>query len=229
MKKRAIVNRSSRRRGGATAADSCVSTGDGTLLLPGFSVDQRLGPSRGRVVIGDGSVLDCGIVLERATGKVRIGDNTFVGRSQIVCAEQVEIGSDVLMAWGCTIVDHDSHSIYWEQRMRDVADWREGMRSGPAGAAARKDWTHVAVAPVRIGDKAWIGLRVIILKGVTIGEGAVVGAGSVVTRDVPAWTVVAGNPARPIKRLPRTAATRRDRGARRSRANGTARRDGRCP
>ncbi|MBK8021791.1 MAG: hypothetical protein IPK19_10285 [Chloroflexi bacterium] len=55
------------------------------------------------------------------------------------------------------------------------------------------------MAPIRICDKAWIGFNAVILKGVTIGEGAIVGAGSVVTKDVPAWTVVAGNPARIIR------------------------------
>jgi galactoside O-acetyltransferase len=59
----------------------------------------------------------------------------------------------------------------------------------------------VHLAPVKIQDKVWIGFNAIVLKGVTIGEGAVVGAGAVVTRNVPAYTVVAGNPARPIREL----------------------------
>jgi acetyltransferase-like isoleucine patch superfamily enzyme len=57
------------------------------------------------------------------------------------------------------------------------------------------------MAPIRICRGAWIGARSIILKGVTIGEGAIVGAGSVVTRDVPAFTIVAGNPARILREL----------------------------
>jgi maltose O-acetyltransferase len=56
--------------------------------------------------------------------------------------------------------------------------------------------------PVTIGDRAWIGFRAIVLPGVSIGEGAVVGAGAVVTRDVPPFTIVAGNPARPIGSRP---------------------------
>jgi acetyltransferase-like isoleucine patch superfamily enzyme len=60
----------------------------------------------------------------------------------------------------------------------------------------------VVVKPVRIGDKSWIGLNVIILKGVEIGEGAVVAAGSVVTKNIPPWTIAAGNPARVIREIP---------------------------
>ena len=66
----------------------------------------------------------------------------------------------------------------------------------------KKDWTHVKTNPITIQDKSWIGMHSIILEGTTIGTGAVVGAGSVVTRDVPPYTVVAGNPARIIKTLP---------------------------
>lgn len=64
-----------------------------------------------------------------------------------------------------------------------------------------KKWDVVKEAPIIIKDKAWIGMNVIVLKGVTIGEGAVIGAGSVVTRDVPDWTVVGGNPAKEIKSI----------------------------
>jgi acetyltransferase-like isoleucine patch superfamily enzyme len=56
--------------------------------------------------------------------------------------------------------------------------------------------------PVKINDRVWIGFNSIILKGVTIGEGGIVGAGSVVTKDVPPYTIVAGNPARVIREIP---------------------------
>ncbi|MBI5136924.1 MAG: hypothetical protein HZA24_06245 [Nitrospirae bacterium] len=88
-------------------------------------------------------------------------------------------------------MDHDSHSLAFNERQHDVADWMAG----------RKDWTHVNRAPVRIRDRAWIGARSMILKGVEVGQGAVVGGGAVVTRDVPPWTIVAGNPARVIREL----------------------------
>ncbi len=135
----------------------------------------------------EGSILfDCDNAV------VVVGNNTFIGASTIVAAENVEIGNDVLIAWGCWIVDHNSHAISWRTRSPDVKEWRAG----------RKKWGGVIKKAVHIQDKAWIGFNSIILKGVTVGEGAIVGAGSVVTKDVPPWTIVAGNPARVIREIP---------------------------
>ncbi|MBD3729210.1 MAG: acyltransferase [Sphingomonadales bacterium] len=142
-----------------------------------------------RLEIGEGSIFEGTIKAERPTAVVRIGRNTFIGASSLTCAQEIEIGDDVLISWGCTIIDHHSHGLRWEERATDVSEYFEG----------RKDWSNVRMAPVRIGDKAWIGFNTIVLAGVTIGEGAVIGCGSIVTRDVPAYAVVAGNPARIIR------------------------------
>jgi galactoside O-acetyltransferase len=104
-------------------------------------------------------------------------------------ATSIAIGDDVMVAWGSTIVDHNSHSISFSQRKLDVSQWLKG----------EKNWQDVEVLPVRIGSGAWLGFNVSVLAGVTIGEGAVIGAGSIVTRDIPAWVVAAGNPARVIR------------------------------
>jgi len=190
----------------ATSAAHEIAVGADTVMLPDFRVEVRVGSSRNRVRIGSQTVLGCQVVLERGTGIVEIGDHTFIGNgTRLISAEHIAVGSHVLIAWGCTIVDHDSHSLDWSERSQDVTRWREAL-AGPSGlmAAARsKDWSVVPMAEVRIKDMAWIGFNVIILKGVTIGEGAVIGAGSVVTKNVPDWTLAAGNPARMIKELPR--------------------------
>jgi acetyltransferase-like isoleucine patch superfamily enzyme len=168
---------------------SCsVSVGEGSRL---YRWRLSLGAARNRVMIGSHSVVQCRISFDGLEGQVRIGDRTYIGASHIVCHTQVSIGSDVIISWGVTVVDHDSHSVSWTLRSADVERWRMGSKS----------WEHVAVSPVNIGDKVWIGFGASILKGVTIGEGAVVGACSVVTRDVPAYAVVAGNPARVIRKL----------------------------
>ena len=147
--------------------------------------------SGNRLLIGDQSIIHADISFEELDGIVQIGSRTFIGRSHIVCYRRVTIGDDVIMSWGITVVDHDSHSIDWEKRRDDVRDWNEG----------KKNWKHIAHAPVVVADKAWIGFNVSILKGVTIGEGAIVGACSVVTHDIPPYAVAAGNPAKVVRWL----------------------------
>jgi acetyltransferase-like isoleucine patch superfamily enzyme len=141
--------------------------------------------------IGEGSIVDGNLVCERDGARIAIGRNSFIGGSLLASASRIDVGDDVLISWGCNIVDHNSHAIGWTQRKQDVRDWYHGI----------KDWTHVAVNPVRICDRTWIGLNVIILKGVEIGEGTVVAAGSVVTKSIPPWSIAAGNPARVIREI----------------------------
>lgn len=179
-----------------------LQKGPETILLPRFTVDYRFGKKENRIIIGNNSVLAGRITLERDIGKVLIGNNTQIGEStHIICACGVTIGSNVLISWGCTITDHDSHSTQWSERSYDGQKWYEGMKVSITNAAIAKNWHVVPMAPVNIGDKVWIGFNVIILKGVNIGEGAVIAAGSVVTKDIPAWTLAGGNPARVIKQL----------------------------
>lgn len=156
-----------------------------------ISPGQVRNPERGCLSVGEYSIIEGSIVFE-GTAVVRIGERTFIGSSLIDAYTSVSIGNDVLISWGCDILDHDSHSLDFASRKNDVVDWYHG----------RKDWSHVKNAPVNIGDKVWIGLRCIVLKGVSIGEGAVVAAGSLVVRDVPPWTLVGGNPARVLRELP---------------------------
>ena len=142
--------------------------------------------------IGSQTDIEGKLVFEKRDAIIRIGSRTHIGGSTLLDAAcEISIGDDVQIAFECLIMDHNSHSVCYSEREPDVLDWQKG----------RKDWTHVPMAPVRIGNKAWLGARVIVLKGVSIGEGAVVGAGSVVTKDVPDWTIVAGNPSKVIRVL----------------------------
>lgn len=143
--------------------------------------------------VGDNSLVEGRIIFDREKASVKIGDRSFIGGSTVlVCASSITIGDDVLISWGCTIVDHNSHSIMWPERKDDVVKWIKG----------EKDWSKVPVSQVVVQNKAWVGFNSIILKGITVGEGAIIGAGSVVTRDVDPYTIVAGNPARIIKEIP---------------------------
>ena len=141
--------------------------------------------------IGKGSIIEARMVSERDGARISIGNDSFVGNSLISCASSVDIGDDVLISWGCNLVDHNSHALSWRDRQADVRNWYAGV----------KDWSRVDIAPVEIGPRSWLGFNVGVLKGVKIGEGAVVGAGSIVTRDVPPWCIVAGNPAKVIREI----------------------------
>jgi acetyltransferase-like isoleucine patch superfamily enzyme len=170
------------RRGGA------VQIGQGTRL-----VLRRINRAEGnRLAIGENSIVVANIRFEDSGGVLNIGSRSFIGKSDLVCYRSINIGDDVIVSWGVTITDHDSHNVEWRHRRNDVLQWRKGS----------KDWTQVAHAPIVIANKVWIGFNVSILKGVRIGEGAVIGACSVVTRDVPPFSVVAGNPARLVRSLP---------------------------
>ncbi|MBX4860420.1 acyltransferase [Rhizobium bangladeshense] len=146
---------------------------------------------RGTVEIGERCIINCNISFDHPGGRITIGDRCYIGASHLVCHSAIAIGNDVIISWGVTIVDHDSHSLDWELRKNDVTDWSLG----------NKDWTGVSIRPVVIRNQVWIGFGASILKGVTVGDGAVIGANAVVTRDVPPYAVVAGNPARIIRIL----------------------------
>jgi acetyltransferase-like isoleucine patch superfamily enzyme len=151
--------------------------------------------------IGDDTILDCKISFESSQGEVIIGDRCFVGGSHLISRSKIEIGNDVFIAWGGHIYDHDSHSISFSHRECDIQTQLRDYRAG-INFITNKNWDVVNSAPIKICSHAWIGMNCIILKGVTIGEGAIVGAGSVVTKDVDPWTIVGGNPAKKIKEIP---------------------------
>ncbi len=143
--------------------------------------------------VGAGSICHGFVIFERPGARIEIGDRSYIGKSSLIACDRITIGNDVLVSWDVTIVDHDSHPQDFLARAKDVSGWSSGA----------KDWSQVACGAITIADKAWVGFGATILKGVTIGEGAIIAAKSVVTRDVKAWTIVAGNPARPIRELPR--------------------------
>ena len=110
--------------------------------------------------------------------RLRIAENVYINRgTMIAISESVQIGADCMIGPDCYITDHD-HGIEQGKKIREQP---------------------LVSAPVRIEANVWLGAHVSILKGVSIGENAVVGAGSVVTRDVPAGAVVAGVPARVLR------------------------------
>ena len=104
---------------------------------------------------------------------LKLGNNVAIGdRTEIHVGERIEIGDNTLISWDCCIMDRDYHKFGGDVELK---------------------------RPIKIGSRVWIGCNCLIMKGVTIGDGAVVAAGSVVTKDVPQGALVGGNPAKVIR------------------------------
>lgn len=124
-------------------------------------------------------------------GKIIIHEWAKLGsRSVITAVNRVEIGKDTAIAQGVTIIDNNTHPLNPQDRRY--------MRRTAHGSPERSN-EYSANAPIIIGENVWIGASARICKGVTIGDNAVIAANSVVTHDVPANAIAAGNPARIVK------------------------------
>ncbi len=119
----------------------------------------------------------------RPQATIEIGDDCGFSGVTLCAASAIKIGDRCLFGADVMVTDTDFHAV-------DVVNRRYVQ-----------DWSAIPTRPVEIGNDVFIGARAIVMKGVRIGDGAVIGAGSVVTTDVPAYTIAAGAPARPLRRL----------------------------
>jgi acetyltransferase-like isoleucine patch superfamily enzyme len=126
-------------------------------------------------------------------GRVKLGDYALVHGARIICDSEITIGDYALISWNVVLMD--TYRVPLDPTQRRAELERVPNRSLRYAAAP------VAARPIHIGRNVWIGFEACVLPGVTIGEGSVIGARSVVTEDVPAFAVVAGNPARAIRQL----------------------------
>ncbi|AYQ31762.1 acyltransferase [Runella sp. SP2] len=124
----------------------------------------------------------CTFFVDRGA-KLSIGDNVGMSQAALICHQSITIGNYVKIGGGVKIYDTDFHSL------------------NPVIRASKNDLIHKVKAPVVVKDNVFIGAFTIILKGVTIGQNSIIGAGSVVTKSVPDNQVWAGNPARFIRAL----------------------------
>lgn len=169
-------------------------------------VVRLYGTPRVRLVAGSRLIIDDGVVLcgswrantleargpcilqtTQPGAVVRIGSDTGITSATISAAQSVAVGSRVLIGAGALITDSDHHH---------VESTVDGIPRRFAGVPTPTD-----ADGVEIGDDVFVGARAMILKGVRVGNGSVIGAGSVVVSDVPSHVVVAGNPARIVREL----------------------------
>ncbi len=144
--------------------------------------------NKGRISIGVGVLFNCSdssnevgvphpviLCTQNKKAEIIIGNNVGISGSSLVANTNITIGDNVLIGGGCGIWDTDFH---------------------PLGAQARLEHStrNAKSSPILIEDNVFIGARSIVLKGVKVGEGAIVGAGTVVNKDVPAYSIAYGNP-----------------------------------
>lgn len=162
------------------------------ILGVDVSVDYRssiynLSNNPEKIKVGYGSSIDGILMVWRKKGEIIIGNNTYIGLgSRIWSAKRISIGNNVQVAHNVNIFDNNIHSIDPKIRNKEFLLHYEN------------DDSELKEQDVIIEDNVWLGANVIVLKGVTIGENAIVGAGSVITKDIPPNCIVAGNPARVI-------------------------------
>ena len=124
-------------------------------------------------------------------GRVKIGDYCYFTNAVLLCELELQIGSYVMIGWNTTIADTDFHPLAPAERIADA------IACSPLGKGRARP--PIARRPVVIEDDVWIGPNCTILKGVRIGAGAFIEAGSLVTKDVQPGARVMGNPAQAIK------------------------------
>ena len=147
---------------------------------------------REKILIGKNSHIRGFLQVFAYGGEILIGDNCYVGEnSYIWSGDFIKIGNNVLISHSVNIVDSNAHELNSLERHKGYLSL---LKNGHP-----KEKGSIITAPIIIKDNVWVNFNSVILKGVTIGEGAVVAAGSVVTTDVPDYAVVGGNPARVIK------------------------------
>jgi acetyltransferase-like isoleucine patch superfamily enzyme len=136
-----------------------------------------------------GTVFDVGV-----EGSVEVGRYSMLNSVRIICEARIEIGDHALFSWNVVLMDSYREPLDPEQRRR----YREEV------AAGRPPSVRSAPRPIQIGANVWVGFGSCILPGVSIGEGSIVGARSVVRDPVPPYTIVGGNPARVIRAIDRS-------------------------
>ena len=163
------------------------------LQTDAYSLCRNTTGSKESIRIGDNCRIRCQLIA-LGSGKISIGNNTYIGGpSKVGATESITIGNDVIISGDVHIFDNNNHPTAPEARL---AMTQSADSEGPLWS-----WIESESKPVVIEDNVWIGERCTVLKGVKIGRGSIVACNSVVTNDVPPYTIVAGNPAKVVKNL----------------------------
>lgn len=180
-------------------AETC-DIGSGTRITLAADL-MNLGPKRG-IKIGENCEIRADLRNYCVDSSIQIGNTCFIGEgSHLWCGREIVIGDHTLISHGVNIHDFDSHPQDPITRREEYARIFHD-RKFPKNP-------HSKGERIQIGNDVWIGFNATILKGVTLGDGCIIGANSVITHDVPAGALVVGNPQRILSRLPDPSANSR--------------------
>jgi acetyltransferase-like isoleucine patch superfamily enzyme len=168
--------------------------GVNTLITADYAFKRFLSKQPNALVIGSHCTMDGVHFAIGREGRVEIGEYCYFTNAVLLCELELRVGNYVIIGWNTTIADTDFHPISPAERIADAV-----ACSPLAQGRARPD---IPKRPVIIEDDVWIGPNATILKGVRIGRGSFIEAGSLVTRDVPQRSRVLGNPAQVIGQVP---------------------------
>lgn len=153
---------------------------------------ENISKNRDNIVIGENTLVEGRLLVFKYGGKIVIGKNVYIGAgSNIWSGEYIEIGNNVLISHNVNIIDTNSHELDYIER---AESYENLIKSG-----FPKDKKNIITSKIIIEDDVWISFNSTILKGVTIGRGAIIAACTLITKDVPPFVVIAGNPAQIIK------------------------------
>ena len=159
-----------------------------------FSFFLFRGECERAVEIGRGASTYLGTMFDVGPrGRVTLGEFALVHGARIICDSEVFIGDHALISWNVVLMD--THRLSHDPQLR-----RRELELVPT-RAKRFLSDQAEAKPIRIERNVWIGFDACVFPGVTVGEGSIIGARSVVTENVPPFTIVAGNPARIIRPL----------------------------
>lgn len=182
----------------------CLEIGENPRILRGncFQVERP----DARIEVGDNIIAyyRCEFLVT-GNGKLKIGNYCSFGSDlKLYCKDSITIGNFVLVSWNCFIADYNPHPVNPVERKNEMIYSNNSLfpNFGKKKLLPESEYkVSFETEPVAIEDNVWIGANSIILKGVRIGENSIIGAGSVVTGEIPRNCIAGGNPAKVIREI----------------------------
>lgn len=168
--------------------------GENSYIDSSWAFDAFFSKNREAMTLGYASAFyDRATFVTSGNGKIETGEYVILNGCTLICTDHILIGDYVMIAWGAVVTDNEMGS--------DLDIPGRSLLMKNAGDSGLRELPFSRSAPVIISDNVWIGFDAVVLPGTTIGRGSVIGCKSVVSGEIPEYSVVAGNPGRVIRTL----------------------------